>query len=245
MESRWVTLKSTSQSEPTTAVITSGGDLKADYVKDDAGVYAVSGLSSTIFEGLSAITFDDGTHGIYDVRYPDCLNAYGGSAINLSYDGTSYKAGIQYQGSYKLVNLGFPFETVYPEASRDSIMSRVLSFFTVPPDVDLTPPAVVENLAATCSGTDLFLAWSPVSTDTSGLPEEFSHYILYRNTSPTTPPAPEDSLAGVTDTFYTDAGVVGNPQPFYYTVRAVDTGGNKSVDSQRVGTFGRDLHEVK
>lgn len=219
--------------------------LKADYVKDDAGVYTVSGLSSTIFEGLSGITFDDGTHGTYDVQYPDCLNAYGGSAINLTYDGTSYKAGIQFEGGYKLVNLGFPFETVYPEASRDSIMSRVLSFFQIPPDVDVTPPSTVENLATACSGPDLLLSWSPVSTDTSGLPEELSYYILYRNTSPTAPPVPEDSIAGVTDTCYTDAGMVGNPQPLYYTVRAVDAAGNKSVDSQRVGAFGRDLQEVK
>jgi len=219
--------------------------LKADYVKDDAGVYAVSGVSSTIFDGLSGIAFDDGTQGTYDVRYPDCLNAYGGSTINLSYDGTSYKAGVQYEGGYKLVNLGFPFETVYPEASRDSLMSRVLDFFGIAPDIDQTPPAAAEDLSATLSGTDILLNWSPVSTDTSGLPEELSYYVLYRSSSPTTPPAPEDSIAGVTDTFYTDAGVVSNPQPLYYTVRAVDAAGNKSVDSQRVGAFGRDMQEVK
>jgi spore germination protein YaaH len=217
------------------------GYLKADYARDDAGVYAVSGVGGTIFAGLSGITFDDGAHGTYDVRYPDCLNASGGSAINLTYDGTSYKAGIEYDGAYKLVNLGFPFETVYPEASRDSLMTRVLDFFGISPDIDLTPPLAVDNLSATLSGSDIFLAWSPVLTDTSGGPEEISHYVVYRDTSCDGSPGPEDSIAAVTDTVYLDVGAVEYPPPLYYAVRAVDTAGHKSALSPWVGAFSREL----
>jgi spore germination protein YaaH len=219
--------------------------LKADYAKDDAGVYAVSGVAGTIFEGLSGITFDNGTHGTYDVNYPDCLNSSGGSTVDLTYDGTSYNAGVQYEGSYKLVNLGFPFETVYPEASRDSLMSRVLDFFQIPPDVDLMPPSAVENFAATLSDSDIFLVWSPVVSDTSGWPEEISHYVLYRNSSPHTSPGPEDSIGTVPDTSYLDTAATGNPLPFYYAVRAVDASGNKSAHSRRAGVFGKDLMATK
>jgi len=216
--------------------------LKADYVKDDAGVYAVSGAGGTIFAGLSGITFDNGSHGTYDVRYPDCLNAYGGSSINLTYDGTSYQAGIEYDGSFKLVNLGFPFETVYPQASRDSLMSRVLDFFAVAADIDQTPPAAVEDLSGTLSNDDIFLAWSPVVCDTSGGPEQIGHYIIYRDT--TSQGSSPDSLTAVTDTCYLDPGAAAGSARFYYTIRAVDSAGQKSAPSQAAGSFGRDLQAL-
>jgi hypothetical protein len=213
--------------------------LRADYARDDAEVYAVSGVGGTIFEGLTGITFDDGSHGTYDVRYPDCLNTSGGSTINMTYDGTTYNAGVEYDGSCKLVNLGFPFETVYPGASRDSLMSRVLDFFGIAADIDQTPPAVTAGLNAFLSGTDILVAWSPVAVDTSGGPEEISHYIVYRDTI--AGGIPQDSLAAVTDTCYLDAAAAGGTFDFYYTVRAVDTAGYKSEPSGRVGSYGREL----
>ena len=213
--------------------------LRADYVADDAGVYAVSGVGGTIFEGLTGITFDNGSHGTYDVRYPDCLNTPGGSVVNLSYDGTAYHAGIEYDGSYQLVNLGFPFETVYPQASRDSLMSRVLDFFGIDPDIDQIPPAAVDDLTVTLSGTDIFLDWSPVVTDTSGGPEEIAFYIVCRDTSAGA--LPQDSLIAVTDTCYLDPGAAGDSSAFYYTIRTVDTAGHKSEPSLPVGSFAREL----
>jgi spore germination protein YaaH len=219
--------------------------LKANYTRDDAGVYAASGVGGTIFAGLSGITFDDGTHGTYDVRYPDCMNAYGGSDVNMTYDGTSYNAGVQYDGTYKLVNLGFPFETVYPQASRDSLMGRVLNFFGIAADIDLTPPAAVENLAVMLSGTDLHLAWSAVTQDTSGGPEQVSHYIVYRDTSWNVPPGPADSIAAVTDSFYVDQNAAVGGLPVYYTVQAVDAWANKSSNSFKTGAFDRILNNAR
>jgi hypothetical protein len=129
--------------------------LKATYIGDDAGVYAVSGVAGSIFEGLSGITFDDGTHGTYDVDWPDCMDIRGGSAACLTYDSTSYQAGIQYEGLFgsgstagKLVYLGFPFETIYPSASRDSLMARVLNFFALPGDTAIQ--LIVDNLDPGC-----------------------------------------------------------------------------------------------
>ena len=129
--------------------------LKATYVGDDAGVYSVSGVSGSIFEGLTGITFDDGDHGTYDVDYPDRINSREGSTVCLSYDGTSSQAGIQYEGVFgsgsspgRLVYLGFPFETVYSAASRDSLMARVLDFFALPADTVIQ--LIVDNVDPGC-----------------------------------------------------------------------------------------------
>ena len=129
--------------------------LKATYVGDDAGVYAASGVAGTIFQGLTGITFDDGSHGTYDVNYPDRITSRGGSTVCLSYDGSSSNAGIQYEGVFgsgstsgRLVYLGFPFETVYPSASRDSLMARVLEFFALPADTVIQ--LVVDNVDPGC-----------------------------------------------------------------------------------------------
>lgn len=110
--------------------------LKAKYVADDANVYQCSGVAGTIFEGLSAIKFDDGSHGSYQVDYPDCIEAMGGSRVCLNYDGTNYQAAIQYEGTFgagsqtgKLVHFGFPFETIYPEQDRDRVLERIMNFF--------------------------------------------------------------------------------------------------------------------
>ncbi len=112
---------------------------KADYVSDDARSYSTFGTDNGIFSGLSNLDFDNGTHGTYDVDYPDGIKPFGGSVNNLRYEGTDYTnsggAGIQYMGNFGdsnalggIVYLGFGFETIYPEASRVDVMARVLSF---------------------------------------------------------------------------------------------------------------------
>mgnify|MGYP002639904809 FL=1 len=112
---------------------------KAQYISDDAQSYAVTGPANGIFAGLSGVHFDDGSHGTYDVDYPDGILPFGGSVNNLRYDGADYTsqggAGIQYLGSFGegnalggIVYLGMGFETIYPENSRNTVMSRVLDF---------------------------------------------------------------------------------------------------------------------
>ncbi|MCX7920352.1 MAG: fibronectin type III domain-containing protein [bacterium] len=107
--------------------------LKADYVNDDANVYAVNGTANGIFNGLSGITFDNGSQGIYNVATPDSINAYSGSSVTLTYAGTAYNAGIEYKGTYKLVHFGFPFEAIYPVSSRNTVMQRILSYLDADP----------------------------------------------------------------------------------------------------------------
>ncbi len=213
--------------------------LKADYAADDAAVYAVNGLAATIFNGLAGISYDDGTHGPYNVEYPDCINASGGSTLNLSYDGIAYKAGIQYHGAFKVVNLGFPFEAILSSSDRDTLMARVMGFLMPADDV---PPAAVTDFTATLSGSDIALSWSAVTVDSAGSPENVSYYVVYRNSDPVFTAGPSDSIAGVGGDNYLDVGAAGDTLTnYFYLVRAVDSAGNASANSSTVGEIDKSL----
>lgn len=118
--------------------------LKSYYANDapngtSATYYDFEGLGNGLLDTLSITAFDDGTHGTYNVDYPDVLlGVYGGIEI-LKYSGvTSQSAGVMFEGPFpgaaaqdtgKLVIFGFPFETVYPESKRFTIMSEINDFF--------------------------------------------------------------------------------------------------------------------
>ena len=111
--------------------------LKASYVADDANTYQVRGISGTPFDGLN-FNFDDGTHGTYNVQYPDVIATYSGSTAVLYYgaSGTNV-AGVAFTGTVtggsaeaKIINFGFPFETIYDATNRHNVMTAVLSYFT-------------------------------------------------------------------------------------------------------------------
>ena len=109
--------------------------LHADYVSDDANTYNVAGATGSIFEGLS-FSFDDGSL-FYDSQFPDVITELGGATRALNYvGGSGGGAAIQYDSgaSTKLVNFGFPFETIATTSDRNAVFSRVLSFF----DFDVT-----------------------------------------------------------------------------------------------------------
>lgn len=102
--------------------------LKSKYVGDDAETYTVA-AGSGAFSGLSSFGFDDGSNGSYDVAYPDQITTNGGSTADLSYSGGSGgTAAIQYNGSYKLIFLGFPFESITSESVRTDLMNRTLQY---------------------------------------------------------------------------------------------------------------------
>jgi len=115
--------------------------LKAIYVNDDShGVFDLQGTASGIFKDLT-LGFDHGSTGTYTVQYPDIINTNGGSIVCLNYGSTADAAGIQFSGMFpsgategKVVNLGFPFETIYPSEARNEVMKRVLEFFGLQPE---------------------------------------------------------------------------------------------------------------
>jgi len=116
--------------------------LKAEYVYDapnnqSSTYYSCEHVPGSIFDELSTMTYDNGSNGTYNVSYPDVIGGINGGAENLLYSGlTSNYAGVSFEGLFpdgtnegKLVNLGFPFETIYPESSRNLLMEEILNFF--------------------------------------------------------------------------------------------------------------------
>ncbi|MBU0487487.1 MAG: T9SS type A sorting domain-containing protein [Bacteroidetes bacterium] len=124
--------------------------LKAEYVNDapggvSASFYTASSLSGSIFDGVGDVSFDNGSHGTYDVKYPDVIQAYSGGEVFMNYTGVpSDSAAVCYSGIFpggsvagKVVNIGFPFESIYPESARNNVFGKILEYF----GVSSTPPA--------------------------------------------------------------------------------------------------------
>lgn len=118
--------------------------LQADYIKDNVSVYSVTPVPGSLFDNLPDFNFDDGSHGTYDVDYPDGIKPRGTARVVLNYTGIDYAqdgcAGIVYSGLFgqssvesKLIYWGFPFESIYPASVRDSLMSRIIRFFELEP----------------------------------------------------------------------------------------------------------------
>ncbi len=111
--------------------------LGANYVSDSP-----EGQSYTYYDVIKAsgspiyfgFSFDDGTHGTFDVGYPDAIEPYEGNGINLArYDGTLQGSGfaaIAHENNLqnRVVYLGFPFETIFPVSARIELMTNVLHF---------------------------------------------------------------------------------------------------------------------
>jgi hypothetical protein len=101
---------------------------------------------------------------------------------------------------------------------------------------DASPPEpiddlsiVLDNGSKSFSG-NMFLSWTKPYDDVG-----VSRYVVYRSTDPA---SMGDSLAGTTDSSYTDPGTAGNiAENYFYVVKAVDAAGNKSAESNRVGEF--------
>ena len=122
---------------------------KADYIVDDALSYGTTGPSNGIFAGI-ANSFDDGSHGTYDVDYPDGIKPFGGSVNNLRFADVDYDAvggaGIQYLGTFGgspalggIVHLSVGFEAFYPASARELLMTRILDFLETAVAVDPEP----------------------------------------------------------------------------------------------------------
>ncbi len=117
--------------------------LKAEYVADapdgkKATYYACSAIPGQLFDGLDDFSFDNGTHGSFDVDWPDAIAPYNGSESFLVYKNATDQniAAVAFEGVFpggsqkgKLINSGVPFETIYPESKRIAFMAKVFDFF--------------------------------------------------------------------------------------------------------------------
>ena len=74
----------------------------------------MNSVAGGVFENLGALTFDDSTHGTYNVGYPDVFNPINGAASALVYN-TGGSAAVQYaNGCSRVIYSGVPLETIYP-----------------------------------------------------------------------------------------------------------------------------------
>ena len=122
--------------------------LKSQYIYDApnnlAGTYyQAEPVPLGIFDGTGTISYDNGTQGTINVRYPDVINGINGGTNCLQYSNVSNQfAAVNFEGIFpgginnsKVVFVGFPFETIYPEDKRTLFLSKVISFFNLPVNV--------------------------------------------------------------------------------------------------------------
>jgi len=98
--------------------------LYANYVED-----APNNQASTYYNGIVSIpslvnmpfAYDNGTHGTYNVRYPDVVSAIS-PASDLGYYSAFPNKSLGTYIMHKMVYMAVPFECVYPASNRDSLM---------------------------------------------------------------------------------------------------------------------------
>jgi len=130
--------------------------LKASYSADAPGgvsgvYYSATGIPGSMLGDISSTTYDNGTHGTFNVMYPDALIPGEGSESILRYlnVNTHNMGGVNFEGLFpggtqpgKLVYFGFPFETIYPADSRGAVLHEVLEYL-------LIAPSAVEDFTST------------------------------------------------------------------------------------------------
>jgi hypothetical protein len=113
------------------------GELRADYVADDAETYALVGVAAP-FADLPSLSFDDFGPGSYDADWPDAIAPLDGGEVVLRYEAaTGTGAATMWSdagGTQHIAVFGFPFETIVSAPMRGEVMRRVLGHAGVPPD---------------------------------------------------------------------------------------------------------------
>jgi hypothetical protein len=124
--------------------------LKATYSSDDAGAYAVNGVSTTVFNGIDLRYSSDGSgENTYPEDYPDSFTPNGGSQAVLKYS-NGQNAAVAYSGTFpggsaegKVMIMGFPFETITDIQECDSLAGAILDYMdmTVQSSIEASVPA--------------------------------------------------------------------------------------------------------
>ena len=125
--------------------------LKMQYAADapfsQSGTYYTVNLVPNDFIGsINQFSFDNGTHGTYNVKYPDVVYPKGDAVGFIQYTALNTQngfAGVIFDGLFpggstsgKILALGFPFETIYPESVRNDFMHEAVDFFYSTSSID-------------------------------------------------------------------------------------------------------------
>ena len=101
---------------------------RTDHAVKNGNVYSTD-YAKPLFQGT--FSFNTGfSKNIYSVEAPDAIEPAGKGAIcAFRYSENHTSAGVVFNGSYKTVILGFPFETIISEIDRNLIMGQILNYF--------------------------------------------------------------------------------------------------------------------
>jgi len=90
----------------------------------------VYSTGDSIFKDIK-LQFNTGYHPeIYTVEAPDAIKPAKGALTIFRYDENKFSAATAYNGEYKMLVFGFPFETIIKPEDRDLLMAKSLFFFT-------------------------------------------------------------------------------------------------------------------
>lgn len=64
----------------------------------------------------------------YPVEAPDALRPVGGGFTVMRYDDGDQTAAVGYEGGYRSLAMGFPFEAIVDEGQRDRLMQQIMNF---------------------------------------------------------------------------------------------------------------------
>ncbi len=106
--------------------------LMTGYAADDANTFTANGVAGSPFSTLSNIEFDDGTGGTYEVEFPDVLAPLNNASSCLQYLGSQSACTYVDTGTYQVIHLGFPFETITSSAVRNDLMAETMNYFAIP-----------------------------------------------------------------------------------------------------------------
>jgi hypothetical protein len=106
--------------------------------------------------------------------------------------------------------------------------------------MDVLLPEKITDLESFKNSSFITLIWPPVHWDIWGNWEWIDHYVVYRSTDPYFIPTSDDSVGSPVDTTFTDLES-DSASAYFYVVTAVDTAGNMSKPSHKVGKMSSSL----
>ena len=168
--------------------------LKMQYAADApfnvAGTYyGVQLVENNFIRNLSPFNFDNGTHGTINVKYPDVVKPLNSATGFLKYsalDTQSGFAGILFNGLFpngtlngKVVILGFPFETIYPENTRNELLSKIIDYFNSTVDINNQDDNIITEYKLEQNYPNPF---NPTTTIKYSIPPSTEHYSVQHTT---------------------------------------------------------------
>ncbi|HLN73217.1 MAG TPA: fibronectin type III domain-containing protein [Prolixibacteraceae bacterium] len=99
-----------------------------NHASKSGSVYPVNAVKEQF---TSSIQFNQGLHpSIYKVESPDAIESKGKDAkVLFRYKENNKTAGVGYDGNYRAIVLGFPFETIVSNAERDHLMGEIIKYW--------------------------------------------------------------------------------------------------------------------